>query len=272
MPYFESKDQTKLFYREWGEGKPVIFISGWSLSSTMWNYQMIDLSSKGIRCIAYDRRGHGRSDDPGKGYDYDTLTDDLRALIEHLDLHKVTLIGHSMGSGEVVRYLTRFASDRIEKIVLLAGSVPYPVKSEDNPEAFDRQLFEVVRSSWKKDFPLWLIENEPGYFGYELPDCSVSPQIGEWTRSDMLQTSLKAILDFHLAGITTNFTDEVAKIDVPTLIIHGDRDESMPIEFCGAISAQLIPNNKFIVYENAPHGLYITHRERLNKDLLEFIK
>ncbi|MED3564137.1 alpha/beta hydrolase [Bacillus xiapuensis] len=272
MPFIKIPNDTHLFYKDWGNGKPIVFISGWAVSSRMWEYQMVHLTNEGLRCISYDRRGHGRSDDPGRGYDYDTLADDLSALIEHLNLRGVNLVAHSMGCGEIIRYLTRHGSNRIDRIVFLAGTLPFPLKTEDNPGGIDRSFFESTREEWKKDFPSWLAENEPPYFGVGLPNCEVSSKIGEWTRWDMLHTSLKAVLDCNKAIIETDFREEMGKIDVPTLIIHGDSDKSIPIEISGEKSAQLIPNNQFVVYENGPHGLYMTHADRLKKDMLAFIK
>lgn len=270
MSFMETKDATRLYYREWGTGKPVVFISGWGLSSEMWSYQMIDLSARGLRCIAYDRRGHGRSDDPGRGYDYDTLADDLAALLDHLDLRGVTLAAHSMGSGEAVRYLTRYGSSRVDRLALIGTALPFPLKTADNPDGFNRELIDIQRAMWHRDFPRWLFENEGPYFGAGLPGCSVSPEIVEWTKADMRQTSLKAILDCNLTLIETDFRAELRDISLPTLIVHGDRDSSFPIEMSGLLVSRLLPNNQFIVYENAPHGLYITHMQRLNEDLLEF--
>ena len=146
MPYMETKDATRLYYKEWGSGKPVVFLSGWGLSSDMWSYQMMDLSAKGLRCIAYDRRGHGRSDDPGRGYDYDTLADDLASLLERLDLREVTLVAHSMAGGELIRYLTRYGSERIAGGVLIGSGLPYPLKTDDNPAGFDRSLIDLNRA------------------------------------------------------------------------------------------------------------------------------
>jgi len=270
MPYVETKDSTRLYYKDWGSGKPVVFISGWALSSEMWNYQMIDLSTQGLRCIAYERRGHGRSDDPGQGYIYDTLADDLSSLLEHLDLHDVMLVAHSMGSGELVRYLTRYGSERVSRCVFIGTALPFPLKTEDNPMGFDRTPVEMTRSEWRRDFPRWVQENAAPYFGEGLPGCSVSPELTEWTKSDMFRTSHKAILDCNQALIETDFRAELREISLPSLIIHGDSDRSFPVEMSGMIAAQLLPHNRFIIYENGPHGLYITHMERLNSDLLSF--
>lgn len=270
MPYMETKDAARLYYKDWGSGRPVVFISGWALSSEMWNYQMADLCAQGLRCIAYDRRGHGRSDDPGQGYHYDTLADDLAMLLEHLDLRGVMLVAHSMGGGELVRYLSRHGSERIARCVLIGTALPFPLGTEDNPGGFDSSLIEKNRAMWKKDFPRWLQENAAPYFGDGLPGCSVSPEMTEWTKSDMLRTSHKAVLDCNLTLVETDFRPELRNIPLPVLVLHGDSDRSFPVAMSGRIAAQLLPHSRFILYGNAPHGLYITHMERINNDLLAF--
>ncbi|MCK6257390.1 alpha/beta hydrolase [Fictibacillus sp. KIGAM418] len=266
MPFFENKEGVQLFYQEWGTGNPVVFVSGWSLSSRMWDYQRIFLSNQGLRCIAYDRRGHGRSDEPGKGYDFDTLADDLAALIEYLNLRNVTLVCHSMGGGEVIRYLTRHGSDRIDRAVLIAAIVPFLMKTEDNPNGIPKEVADRVRETWKRDFPTWLIENELPYL-----DSPKTTAMGEWTRWDMLQTSLKAVIECNKQIIETDFREEMRSINVRTLIIHGDKDRSIPVEISGQKSAMLLSKSKFTLYNDAPHGLYITHSDRINKDILTFI-
>ncbi|MDM5199325.1 alpha/beta hydrolase [Fictibacillus enclensis] len=267
MPFFETKERLRMYYQDWGTGDPVVFVSGWSLSSRMWDYQRIFLADQGMRCIAYDRRGHGRSDDSGNGYDFDTLADDLAALIEYLNLRNVTLVCHSMGGGEVIRYLTRHGNDRVDRAVLVAAIVPFLMKTENNPNGVPKEVAEMVRDTWKRDFSTWLIQNELPYFN-RADSCA----LGEWTRWDMLQTSLKAVIECNKIIIETDFREEMRSITVPTLIIHGDKDRSIPVEISGQKSAMLLPKNRFILYKDAPHGLYVTHSDRLNNDILTFIK
>jgi non-heme chloroperoxidase len=271
MPFVDTRDHTSLLYRDWGTGKPVLFISSWALSSDMWQYQMVNLIDQGLRCIAYDRRGHGRSDDPGRGYDYDTLADDLAALIEHLDLHDVTLVAHSMAGGEVVRYLTRHGAGRVAGIVLLAATLPFPLKTSDNPDGIDGSLAEAVRASWKQDFTRWVAANRAPFFGEGLPGCDVSPAVQDWLVRDLEHASLQALVECNRATFETDFRAEMRAITVPTLIVHGDSDAGAPVALTGQKSAQLIPGSRLVVYENAPHGLFLTHRERLNADLLAFV-
>jgi non-heme chloroperoxidase len=271
MPYLETADGASLFYRDWGSGQPVVFLSSWGLSSVQFQYQMASLVKRGYRTISYDRRGHGRSDDPGVGYDYDTLADDLAALIDHLDLSGLTLVGHSMAGGEIVRYLSRHGDGRTARAVLVAATLPFPRKTETNPMGVEAAIFERVRELWSRDFAAWVQANEPPYFGDGLPGCDVSEFIRDWTRTDMLGTSLMAIIECNRALTDTDFRDELRTVRVPTLIVQGDKDASIPIELAGYRQHELLPNSQLIVYENAPHGLYLTHRDRLTEDLTAFI-
>jgi non-heme chloroperoxidase len=271
MPFVNTEDNVALFYRDWGRGEPVVFCAAWALSSIAWQHQMISVLDAGRRAVSYDRRGHGRSDDPGAGYDFDTLADDLAAVLNHLRLRGVTLVAHSMGSGEVVRYLTRHGADRVDRVVFVAPTTPFLLKTPDNPDGVDDRLFAERRDEWRRDFAQWVLANEGPYVGEGLPGCSVSPLLRECTKTDMLTTTLQAAIEFNCAGAETDFRSELTRLTVPTLIIHGDADASAPLPLTGTRTAALVPNSQLIVYENAPHGLYLTHRERLNRDLLAFI-
>ncbi|MBV8987920.1 MAG: alpha/beta hydrolase [Solirubrobacterales bacterium] len=171
MGFVQTNDDVSLLYRDWGEGEPVVFCAAWALSSVAWQYQMISVLDSRRRAVAYDRRGHGRSDDPGSGYDHDTLADDLASLVDHLDLHDVTLVAHSMGSGDAVRYLTRHGSDRVARLVLLAPTTPFLLKTPDNHNGVDAELFAARWKEWRCDFGRWIVENEGPYFGEGLPGC-----------------------------------------------------------------------------------------------------
>lgn len=271
-PSVRTRDRTNLFYKEWGMGKPVVFVHGWAINSDMWQYQMAYLAARNLRCVAYDRRGHGRSGQPGRGYDYDTLADDLAALIEHLDLREVTLVGHSMGGGEIVRYLSRHGAGRVARAVLLSTTTPFPLKTADNPDGVEEARFEELRAALGKDAPQWFASGAPGFFGAGLPGYSVSPEMSQWGVGLCLQTSLKALIDCNRAVAGTDFRGELRKVTVPTLVIHGDSDQSAPLDLTGRKTARLIPGSQLKVYEGAPHGLFITHMERLNGDLLAFAK
>jgi non-heme chloroperoxidase len=266
-PFVETRDGTLLFLRDWGAGAPVLFLSGWTLPSDVWAYQMIPLSEAGLRCVAYDRRGHGRSSDPGAGYDYDTLADDLAEVLTALDLRDVTLVAHSMAGGEAVRYLSRHGSRRIKRLALLGATLPFMTKSADNPDGIDPAALEQTRRNvFAKGFPTVLHENLRPFVVAETSDATL-----DWVRSMMLQCSLKAAMDLNRALMSTDFRAELPRLATPTLIVHGDRDASAPFGITAHKTAQLLPNVETRIYEGAPHGLMLTHAARLNQDLLEFI-
>jgi non-heme chloroperoxidase len=267
MLFIETRDRAGLFYRDWGTGKPVVFLHGWALNSEMWQYQMVHLAANGFRCVAYDRRSHGRSTDPGRGYDFDTLADDLAAVLERLDLRDVTLVGHSMGCAEVVRYLTRHGSSRVARIALVSMSLPFVMKTPDNPDGVDKAILDAQRAAWATDFPKWLGENARPFFA---PDTS--QQMVDWGIRMCLQTSLQAILECNRIDVEVDFRPELPEIKVPTLIVHGDRDVSAPLDFTARRVAKLMPGSKLKVYRRGPHGLMFTHTDQLNADLLEFAK
>jgi pimeloyl-ACP methyl ester carboxylesterase len=225
----------------------------------MWQYQMVHLAERGFRTIAYDNRGHGRSSDPGRGFDYDTLADDLASVIEQLDLRELVLVGHSMGAGQVVRYLTRHGASRVRKALLLAPSM----RPADNPDSADKQ--DKLRALLCADLPKWLAGAAPSFFSAET-----SPEMVQWGVRMCLQASLKALVETNRADVRTDFRTELRRISTKTLIIHGDRDHSAPIDLTGRRVAQLIPGAELKVYEGAPHGLFITHMDRLNRDLVDF--
>jgi non-heme chloroperoxidase len=267
--FIETTDGVKLAYSDWGAGKPVVFVHAWALPSPMWDYQIGALSEQGLRCIAYDRRGHGRSSKPSSGYDCDTLADDLSALVSELDLHGVTLVSHSFGSAEVVRYLTRHGASRIEKIVLIApAALPFVMKTADNPNGIPAEQLEFFRTKvLQADFPKWLEDGKKAFF---VDDTS--PSLQDWVKELMLSTPLPVAIETNRRICSTDFRKELPGISVPTLIIHGDKDVSAPIDLAGRPTAALIPKAQFKVYEGAPHGIFLTHKDRLNADLLDFIK
>lgn len=264
--FIQRKDGTALFYRDWSAGPPVVLVASAGLNSEMWAYQMVPFTAAGLRCIAFDRRGHGRSGDPGRGYDFDTLADDLAAVIDALNLRKVTLVGHSMGCAEIARYLTRHGQSRIARAVMLAPTTPFLLKTADNPNGVDRALFQHVRSLWLRDFPKWIADNTDPFF---VPETS--PEMKRWGESMMLATSMQAHVECNIAVTETDFREELRRIKVPVLVIHGTKDVSAPLPLTGQPTASLIPGAELKVYEGAPHGLFITHMERVNRDLLSFV-
>jgi non-heme chloroperoxidase len=265
--FIRTADGVDLFHRDWGHGKPVVFVSSWSLPSDSWCYSMLPLSERGHRCVAYDRRGHGRSTDPGTGYDFDTLADDLAAVLDALDLTGVTLVGHSMACGEIVRYLARHGSARVARIVLVSTTTPLLLKTQDNPDGFEASVFEEVRNrQFMRDFPQWVEDNlRP----FALPETPTP--ILDWVRNMALTASLQAVVELNRSLSTTDFREDLRRIDVPALLVHGDRDVSSPIGLTALRTAELLTGAGLKVYEGAPHGLFVTHPERLNADIEAFI-
>ena len=266
-PFVVTRDGQHLFHRDWGTGRPIVFLAAWALPSAMWDYQMTALVEDGFRCVAYDRRGHGRSSQPGGGYDYDTLADDLAAVLDALDLRDVTLVGMSMAGGEITRYLTRHGRARSP-----AWSTCPPPRRRIAPGRPTTRTASRPRCSRRssasqllRDYPQWIDDNRAPFF---LPD---TPRpIQEWVRGLMLGHSLKALVDCTRSMATTDFRAELPRIRVPALLVHGTRDASAPIEVTGRPTAALIPGARLDVYEGAPHGLFVTHRERLTADLRAF--
>lgn len=262
----ETADGTQLFYSDWGSGKPVVFLHSWGVDSRMWAYQTPDLLEHGLRCISYDRRGHGRSSEPGRGYDADTLADDLAAVMDALDLRDATLVGHSMAGGEIVRYLSRHGSGRVAKVVLLASTTPFLLKTADNPHGVDGAMFEAVRNGWRKDFPKWIDDNIQPFFAAET-----SPGMLKWAGDLLLHTAMPVLMECNRTTTETDYRPDLRAITTPTLVIHGDKDASAVLDLTGRPTAALIPGAKLVVYEGAAHGLFLTHIDRLNKDLRDFI-
>ncbi|WAC13701.1 alpha/beta fold hydrolase [Dyadobacter pollutisoli] len=276
MKLIESKAATltepvKLFVHEVGQGKPVVFISGWPLSHEMWEYQFNELPKHGIRCIGYDRRGFGRSDKPWNGYDYDTLAADLKSVIEELNLNEVTLVGFSMGGGEVVRYLSTYGSGRISKAVLISSIVPYMLKTDDNPDGVPQENFDGFVKDIEQDRPKFLTDFAKDFYGNSLLNNAVSDEILHWHSILALQASGRATTQCIRSFSATDFRNEISYLDVPILIIHGESDKTVPIEVSSNRTSQMLPGAEYIIYESAPHGLFITHKERLNQNLIQFI-
>ncbi len=272
MSYIEVAPNVDLFYQDWGTGSPVVFIHGWPLNHEMWEYQVTDLARQGLRCIAYDRRGFGKSSKPWESYDYDTLAADLKAVLEALDLRDVTLVGFSMGGGEVVRYLSRYGSDRVAKAVLLGAVTPYMLKTPDNPDGVDPSVFDEILTNISADRPAFLESFALQFYGVSMLKHPVSQALLDWNQVLALQASPKATLDCVHAFARTDFRADMARVQVPTLIIHGDHDQIVPIDATGAVAARMIPGARYIVYEGAPHGFWYTDREKLNRDLLAFVQ
>lgn len=261
-----TRDGVELFHREWGSGRPVLFVHSWALSSVIWRYQIAALGDQGLRCIAFDRRGHGRSESPGWGYDMDTLADDLHAVIETLDLRDVVLVGHSMGCGEIVRYLGRHGAGRIAKVALLAPTTPFVTQTPDNPYGAPKAYFEARWAEWQADFPKWIEDNKLAAF---TPQTS-APMM-DWLARELAQADLPTIIACNRAFTGTDLRPDLGKIDRPVLILQGDKDMSAPLEITGRRTVAGIKDAKLKVYPGAPHMLFVTHMKEVNADLLRFI-
>lgn len=263
----EAKDGTQLFCRSWGTGRSLVFVSAWALHSEAWQYQMVRMSDEGFRCVAFDRRSHGRSSDPGTGYDLDTLADDLASVLTHLDLTDIILVGHSLGAAESVRYLTRHGAARVARLMLIAPTTPCLTKAADNPEGLDPRVFQGMRAAFANDFPGIIAANiQP----FVMP--TTSKALTDWIVQMMAQCSLKALIDCNRSFASADFRSDLPTLALPTLILQGDMDASAPLEITGRKTAALLPNASLTVYEGAPHGLIFTHRERVNEDLLRFAR
>ncbi|WP_225730782.1 MULTISPECIES: alpha/beta fold hydrolase [unclassified Nocardia] len=264
MPYFTTPDGIDLFYRDYGSGRPIVFAHSMLMSSDMWQRQLVHLAEHGHRAVAYDRRGHGRSDDPGTGYDFDTLADDLAALLDRLDLTDAVLVGHSMGGGEVIRYLTRYGTTRVARIALVGATAPC---LDADPRTADALLDQLSFG-----YGRWVAENAALSFGDDLPGCDIPQLEKDATIRDWMRVALHAAVECTKANLAADFRFEARRITVPTLVIHGDHDAFAPLHTCGRRSAELIPDSKLVIYRNASHMLHLSHREQLDQDLLMFAR
>jgi pimeloyl-ACP methyl ester carboxylesterase len=262
-----ARDGVQLFHRDWGEGSPVVFVASWALPSEMWAYQVAHLSERGLRCISYDRRGHGRSDVAAAGYHMDTLADDLAAVIEQLGLRDVTLVGHSMGCAEIIHYLGQHGSSRVRRVALLAPAAPYLVRTDDNPYGAPRAYHDAQMAQWARDFPKWAADNKAPFFTPQT-----SPAMTEWLMDQMLETPVPVVIASFRALIEKDLRPDLRKIDRPLLILHGTKDASAPLEITGRRVAAGVSGAELKVYEGAPHGLFVTHMEQVNRDLDAFTR
>ncbi len=270
MPFIETGDGTNLSYTDWGSGPTVVFTHAWALNSDQWTYQMPAFLDAGLRCVAYDRRGHGHSDRPGHGYELDTLADDLAQIFQQLDLRDVTLVGHSLGTREIVRYLTRYGQSRVARLVLVAPTTPFLLRTDDNPDGWDPALVAANRAALRANLPKWCADsNAVGpYFGTTTDDVQ---GLVDWTTRQIVDNPLHILLQTASQNIVVDMRAELPTLSLPCLILHGDADASAPIELTGRRTAGLIPGARLIEYPGAGHGLYASEHERLNADVLAFI-
>lgn len=276
MAYIKAGEDTagnpvNIFYEDWGQGAPVVLIHGWPLDHTMWEHQAIALAKAGLRVIAYDRRGFGRSSRPWTGYDYDTLAADLNALLEELDLNQVTLVGFSMGGGEIARYIGTYGEARIARVAFVGAVTPFMLKTDNNPEGVPQSVFDQMGDAMKKDRFDFLQTFAKSFYGVGMISHPVSQGVLDWNFTVASLAAPNATRDCAVAFSSTDFRADLAEIKVPTLVIHGDADATVPFGASGERTAKMIPQAELKVYKGAPHGLFFTDKDQLTTDLLSFV-
>jgi non-heme chloroperoxidase len=264
-------DGTDIYYKDWGAGPAVVFSHGWPLSADAWEDQMVFLGSHGYRCIAHDRRGHGRSSQPWNGNDMDTYADDLAALADALDLRDATFIGHSTGGGEVARYIGRHGTSRVARAVLVSAVPPLMLKTDANPAGLPLSVFDGIRAAVSADRSQFFKELPIAFYGYNRAGAKLSEGVRDSFWLQGMLAGLKNALDCIKQFSETDFTADLEKIDVPTLIVHGDDDQIVPVGAAAMASAKLVKDARLLIYPGAPHGLPTTHKDKLNADLLAFL-
>ena len=272
MPNIITKDGTKIYFKDWGEGQPVVFSHGWPLNGDAFEDQMFYLSSKGYRCIAPDRRGHGRSSQPWNGNGMDTYADDLNELVEKLDLKNAILVGHSTGGGEVTRYIGRHGTKQVAKLVLIGAVPPLMVKTADNPEGLPIQVFNQIRANVIADRSQFFKDLSMPFYGYNRPNAKISEGVRENFWHQGMMAGFPAAYFCIKAFSETDLTEDLKRIDVPTLILHGDDDQIVPIVASAMLSSKIVKKATLKVYKGAPHGMCTTHKQQVNEDLLAFFQ
>ena len=272
MHHIKTTDGTSLYAREWGAGPAIVLIHGWPLDADMWEYQAVPLAEQGFRVITYDRRGFGRSSQPWSGYDYDTLADDLKMVMDTLKVEDATVVGFSMGGGEAARYMSRHGGQGVSKVAFVAAVTPYLLKTADNPEGVDQSVFDGILEGLRQDRQHFLAGFGKLFFGAGLITSPVSAEVLEWTFQLAMRGSPRATIECAKAFATTDFRQDLAAIKVPTLVIHGDADHTVPFASSGERTAKMVQGAQLLVYPGAPHGLQMTEKDRLVRDLAAFAR
>ena len=272
MNYITTADKTELYVKDWGTGRPVILLHGWPLSADSWDDQALAIAAAGYRAISYDRRGFGRSSQPWSGYDYDTLADDLAAVIEQTGARDAALVGFSMGGGEVARYMSRHAGKSVAQAALVSSVVPFMLKTSDNPDGTEQAVFDDMTQAMKQDRAKFFTGFFKDFFGVSMISHPVSEELIAWATSVAMRAGLNATLECAKSFATTDFRSDLSSFRVPTLIIHGTADKTVPIDPAGRAAAKGIAQSTLLEYEGAPHGLFATEKQRFTKDLLSFLR
>jgi non-heme chloroperoxidase len=272
MSTITTKDGTEIYYKDWGSGQPIVFSHGWPLSADAWEDQMIFLAERGYRCIAHDRRGHGRSSQPWDGNEMDTYADDLRTVVKKLDLKKAIHVGHSTGGGEVAHYIGRYGTKRVTKAILIGAVPPLMLKTEANPAGLPIEAFDQIRAGVLADRSQFFKDLSAPFYGANRPGSKVSQGLRDSFWLQGMQAGFKAVVDCIKAFSETDFTEDLKKFDVPTLVLHGDDDQIVPIGASAMISSKLVKGSVLKVIPGAPHGMCSTLKNEVNAELLAFIK
>jgi non-heme chloroperoxidase len=272
MAFVTTKDGTQIYYKDWGSGQPVVFSHGWPLSADAWEDQMLFLADRGYRCIAHDRRGHGRSSQTWDGNEMNTYADDLSALVEKLDLRDAIHVGHSTGGGEVARYIGRHGTSRVARAVLIGAVTPLMLKTSANPGGLPIEEFDKIRAGVLSDRSQFFKDLSGPFYGANRPDAKVSEGLRDSFWLQGMLAGHKPVYDCIKAFSETDFTEDLKKFDLPTLILHGDDDQIVPLADSAALSAKLVKGAVLKIYEGAPHGMCSTLKDRVNADLLAFFK
>jgi non-heme chloroperoxidase len=271
MPFVTTRDQTTLYYKEWGAGRPVVLLHGWPLTADTWDEVALALAESGFRCIAYDRRGFGRSSQPWSGYDYDTLSDDLAAVFDATSATDAALVGFSMGGGEVARYMSRHGGKGVTQAALIASVVPYMLQTDTHPHGVPQPVFDQMAAAMKDDRARFFAGFFKDFYGVTLINRTVSDEVVDWSWHQAMQAGLKPTLACAQAFATTDFRADLAAFTVPTLVIHGTGDKIVPIDATARVAAQSLAHAHLIEYDGAPHGLLASHKERVSADLRHFL-
>ncbi len=272
MPRIKTRDGVELYVKDWGEGRPVVFLHGWPLTADTFDDLSKAIADAGMRAISYDRRGFGRSEQPFDGYNYDTLSDDLADVMSWAGATDATILGFSMGGGEVARYMSRHGGDNLRSAILVSSVVPYMLKTEDNPQGTPQETFDEMTKGMVEDRAHFFASFFKDFFGVAMFDKAVSDEMLEWAERQAMMAGLEPTLACAKAFATTDFRPDLASFNVPTLVIHGTDDKTVPIDAAGRAAAKGIAQSTLIEYEGAPHGLFATHKQRFIEDVVNFLR